>query len=192
MAVVEQWRAWSNGSSVRAVVWLVAMLVLEGCAFLRPSTADPFGRSYADLTALIDEAEQARATGVQPEAWASRLGLPATTDGRAWDARIGELYACRASSLVRRAPVLSVTETWVGMMRSDHRRQSDASPLGLVIGCVLVVPPAVLLDVVLVPVSTCFSFVQDLRVDEVDRVRAQEDLKRAGELGMDPADLWMW
>lgn len=34
--------------------------------------------------------------------------------------------------------------------------------------------------------------VQDLRVDEVDRVRAQEDLKRAGELGMDPADLWMW
>lgn len=170
----------------------MVLLLLHACTFMRPSTADPLGRSYVELSALIDYVRDAQAAGLQPEDWLAKHDFPILTDRASWDAILGELHARRASSLVRRAPVISVTETWVGMLSSDYRRRSDASPVGFAIGCILVVPPALLLDVLVVPVSFSFSFVQDLRVDEADRARAQEDLTRASDLGVDGGDLWMW
>ncbi|MBL8726288.1 MAG: hypothetical protein JNK49_19750 [Planctomycetes bacterium] len=138
----------------------MVLLVLHACTFMRPSTADPFGRSYDQLSELIDDVAEAQAAGLQPEEWLAKRDLPVLTDRASWDAILGELHARRASSLVRRAPVVSVTETWVGMLSSDYRRRSDASPVGFAIGCILVVPPALLLDVLVVPVTFSFSFVQ--------------------------------
>ncbi|HEX6811321.1 MAG TPA: hypothetical protein VF384_06840 [Planctomycetota bacterium] len=168
---------------------LVALL-LSGCGFVRNTTSDPLGFSYDELSQLIADLGQARAAGVAYGTWASdheRAVLP--KDGT-WDEALGELHARRASSLVREAPVVSFTATWVDLFTDGFGSPHDSrvvQVLCLGIGTPLCVP----FDLLIVPFSFTSAWFQDMAVDSSDHQRAMADLEQARGLGCLHAEWWM-
>ena len=196
---------------------MLAALLFASCSFLRTATTDPYDASYEELTTEIKALQDARASGVRYAQWANdsltaRIvaheieyggasdsdpdgDKRALSEAASWDLALATLHARRASALARRTGAVSFTDIWLRMVLSDFRRDPDRSWLDLAfggVGVLLVVPFAVVADVVVVvPVSFCVGAVQDFGVDGATRERVEADLERARSLGLERADQWM-
>lgn len=180
---------WGRRHSVFSA--LVLLAVMPSCSFMRSAPRDSSGLSYDELSALIDDTQQAREAGMSFPDWIKNHPMVADPVAGSWDLALGELHARRAGSQVREAPVGSLTCTWVAMLSSDYRRNSNASGIGYVLALVFTVPLCVPCDVILVPTSFVASCIQDMGVDADARRRALQDVEEARRLGFEPPDLWM-
>lgn len=175
---------------IRALTVVITMTMTESCSFMRTAPIDPYGPTYDKMSTLIDETTRARASGADYGQWMRDHDMAGWIRDGSWDATLGEMYVRRASTLVRAAPVASLTDVWVTMASSDYRRRSDSSTCGYVSSLVLFVPLTLCVDVVIVPISLVASVVQDQMVDPEVRARAIEDLERARQLGVDRPLSW--
>jgi hypothetical protein len=166
----------------RALMWVSCLA--SGCGFVRNADRDAFGFSYSELSALIADMQKARAGGMTCAQWVSaHEAVCLATDSESWDVALGEIYARRASSIVREAPVVSLTGTWVSVWTSGFGRSPDDSRIVQALYLGLGTPLCVPFDLVIIPVSFTSSLIQDLGVAGADYRCAMEDLERARSLG---------
>ena len=155
------------------------------------------GATYDDLTALMIDLSVARASAASCADWLEAHGMRPIErnsdqkDVPTWDQALGELYARRASSLVREEHVVSFTWLWISLFtdgfggRPNDSRIVQALFLG--IGTPLCVP----FDLIVIPTSFGYSCYQDMRVEATDRQRAMADLEQARRLGFLHPEWWM-
>lgn len=181
----------SMHSSIKYMTVLLMLVVAQSCSFMRTAPVEPYEPTYEHMSTLIADVRGAQASGADYQRWMRDHDLAGwmVSDG-SWEATLGMMYARRAATLVRAAPVASLTDVWVTMVSSDNRRSSESSTFGYVASLVLFVPVTLCVDVVVVPISFVVSCVQDQMVDPEARARAIEDLERARALGVERPLSW--
>lgn len=173
------------------VLTVTVALASSACGFVRSAEKDAFGFHYDQLTALIADMQESRSRGETVAQWVARNGDAfVDRDLDSWDVALGELHARRASSIVREAPVVSLTASWITLLTAGYGSPHDSRFVQVIylgVGTPLCIP----FDVLILPLSFASSWVGDLGVSAADHQRAIEDLEHARRLGCVNPDRWM-
>lgn len=93
------------------IVAIPVLSLLASCTFLANSGHDAYGRSFADLTRLIERMEEARTGDLTLSDWREREDVKLDYYGDSWEIAIGSVYARRSTASVRHNPYWSMTGT---------------------------------------------------------------------------------
>jgi len=172
-------------------VIVTGSVVVSSCGFVQAVETDRFGFNCDQLTVLIDDMHASRARGEAVALWVARHDVACMDrDVESWDAALGELHARRASSIVRDAPIGSLTGTWVGTFTAGYGSSHDSRVVqALLLG--LGTPLCLPFDLLVVPTSFMASWVDDLGVSRAAHERALDDLERSRSLGYPHPERWM-